>query len=98
MSSQQTAEDSKDMTIPNAEEKFIDPIQSKESWQKLMSKRVPPKCEHGEECTSFVTKKAGANKGRSFYTCARPLGPSGDKERGTEWRCPTFMWSSDWNG
>jgi len=34
--------------------------------------------------------------GRSFYVCARPLGPSGDKERGTEWRCGTFIWSSDW--
>lgn len=74
MSSQQTSEDSKDMTIPNTEEKFIDPIQSKESWQKLMSKRVPPKCEHGEECTSFVTKKAGANKGKAFFSNHRFLG------------------------
>lgn len=36
--------------------------------------------------------------GRSFYICARPLGPSGDKETGTPFRCKTFIWSSDWNG
>jgi AP endonuclease-2 len=36
--------------------------------------------------------------GRSFFMCARPLGPSGDKEQGTEFRCRTFIWSSDWNG
>ncbi|KAK7748399.1 Class II abasic (AP) endonuclease [Diatrype stigma] len=129
---EQATEDSKDANAPPSttnEKKFIDPIESKESWSKLMSKRTPPKCEHGDECTSFVTKKAGANKGklrplplqwssasyykkvsvwtyipltsipgRQFYVCPRPLGPSGDKERGTEWRCSTFIWSSDWNG
>lgn len=36
--------------------------------------------------------------GRSFYICPRPLGPSGEKEKGSEWRCGTFIWSSDWNG
>lgn len=36
--------------------------------------------------------------GRSFFICPRPLGPSGEKERGTEWRCGTFIWSSDWGG
>jgi AP endonuclease-2 len=42
------------------------------------------------------TKKKGSNQGRSFWMCARPLGPSGQKEKGTEWRCGTFIWSSDW--
>lgn len=62
---QATEEQSKDTITPpiTKEKKFIDPIESKESWSKLMSKRTPPKCEHGDECTSFVTKKAGANKG-----------------------------------
>lgn len=36
--------------------------------------------------------------GRSFYMCPRPLGPSGAKEKDSEWRCGTFIWSSDWNG
>ncbi|KAK3396115.1 Endonuclease/exonuclease/phosphatase [Sordaria brevicollis] len=76
----------------------FDPIQNKESWSKLLGKRVVPKCEHGDDCQSLVTKKPGINCGRSFYMCARPLGPSGDKETGTEFRCKTFIWSSDWNG
>ncbi|KAL2263833.1 hypothetical protein VTK26DRAFT_4881 [Humicola hyalothermophila] len=79
-------------------EKVFDPIRAKESWSKLLGKRVVPKCEHGEDCQILVTKKAGVNCGRSFFMCARPLGPSGDKEQGTEFRCRTFIWSSDWNG
>ncbi|KAK8005146.1 hypothetical protein PG990_011183 [Apiospora arundinis] len=83
---------------PASPAKFIDPIESKESWSKLLGKRVVPKCEHGEDCISLVTKKPGVNCGRSFYICSRPLGPSGQKEKNTEWRCGTFIWSSDWNG
>ncbi|KAI9799444.1 MAG: hypothetical protein M1825_004544 [Sarcosagium campestre] len=77
---------------------LIDPIVSKESWTKLFSKKDPPRCEsHNEPCISLLTKKAGVNCGRSFWMCARPLGPSGVKERGSQWRCPTFIWSSDWS-
>ncbi|KAK8070842.1 AP endonuclease 2 [Apiospora hydei] len=83
---------------PASPAKFIDPIESKESWSKLLGKRVVPKCEHGEDCISLVTKKPGVNCGRSFYICPRPIGPSGQKEKNTEWRCGTFIWSSDWNG
>ncbi|KAG7291553.1 hypothetical protein NEMBOFW57_001572 [Staphylotrichum longicolle] len=79
-------------------EKVFDPIEAKESWSKLLGKRVVPRCEHGEDCQMLVTKKAGINCGRSFFMCARPLGPSGDKEQGTEFRCRTFIWSSDWSG
>ncbi|KAI1650988.1 DNase I-like protein [Daldinia loculata] len=84
---------------PSSPDRVFDPIESKESWSKLLSgKRVLPKCEHGEDCVSVVTKKPGVNRGRSFFVCARPIGPSGEKEKGTQWRCPTFIWSSDWNG
>ncbi|KJZ79323.1 hypothetical protein HIM_01474 [Hirsutella minnesotensis 3608] len=76
----------------------FDPIEAKESWSKLLGRRAPPRCEHSEPCISLVTKKAGVNCGRSFYICPRPLGPSGEKEKGSEWRCGTFIWSSDWNG
>jgi AP endonuclease-2 len=76
----------------------IDPIVSKESWSKLLGKRVVPRCEHNESCISLVTKKPGVNCGRSFYICPRPLGPSGQKEKNTQWRCGTFIWSSDWTG
>ncbi|KAF7960535.1 hypothetical protein EAE96_000215 [Botrytis aclada] len=75
-----------------------DPIVAKESWSKLLTKRVPPKCEHKEPCISHITKKQGINRGRSFYMCPRPLGPSGQQEKNTEWRCGTFIWSSEWTG
>lgn len=80
-----------------AEKDFVDPIVAKESWSKLLSKRVVPKCEHNEFCVSMLTKKPGVNCGRSFFVCPRPMGPSGAKEKGTEWRCSTFIWSSDWS-
>ncbi|EEP75607.1 hypothetical protein UREG_00453 [Uncinocarpus reesii 1704] len=70
---------------------------AKESWAKLFTRKAPPRCEgHNEPCIVLVTKKAGPNCGRSFWICPRPLGPSGDKEIGTPWRCPTFIWCSDW--
>nr|QDH83279.1 DNA lyase [Epichloe sp.] len=84
--------------IPRLKERVFDPIEAKESWSKLLGKRVVPRCEHEEPCISLVTKKPGVNRGRSFYICPRPLGPSGEKEKGSEWRCGTFIWSSDWNG
>ncbi|KAL8734412.1 MAG: hypothetical protein Q9181_003215 [Wetmoreana brouardii] len=75
-----------------------DPIQSKESWSKLFTKPAAPRCEgHDEPCKTMLTKKSGMNCGRSFWMCARPLGPSGEKEKNTQWRCHTFIWCSDWN-
>lgn len=85
-------------TAPQESETVIDPIASKEDWSKLFSKRPPPKCEsHQEHCVSLTTKKPGINCGRAFWICPRPLGPSGNKEKGTQWRCATFIWASDWN-
>ncbi|KAE8139660.1 Endonuclease/exonuclease/phosphatase [Aspergillus pseudotamarii] len=79
-------------------ETVIDPIVSKEDWSKLFAKKPVPMCEgHQEPCISLSTKKPGINCGRSFWICPRPLGPSGNKEKGTQWRCATFIWASDWN-
>lgn len=76
----------------------IDPIVSKEDWSKLFTKKPAPRCDsHQEPCVSLTTKKPGMNRGRAFWICPRPLGPSGEKENGTQWRCPTFIWASDWN-
>ncbi|CAF3432477.1 unnamed protein product [Fusarium graminearum] len=83
---------------PDSSGRVFDPIEAKESWSKLLGKRVAPRCEHDEPCISLTTKKPGVNCGRSFYICPRPLGPSGEKERNSEWRCGTFIWSSDWSG
>ncbi|KZM23311.1 DNA-(apurinic or apyrimidinic site) lyase [Ascochyta rabiei] len=70
---------------------------SKEGWTKLFSKRPPPRCEgHAEPCITLTTKKPGVNRGRQFWMCPRPIGPSGQKESGTQWRCGTFIWASDW--
>ncbi|KAI9885673.1 MAG: hypothetical protein M1823_002542 [Watsoniomyces obsoletus] len=80
-------------------EEIIDPIVSKESWSRIFTKPPPPKCEgHNEPCLSLTTKRAGINRGRAFWMCARPIGPSGAKESGTKWRCATFIWGSDWSG
>lgn len=69
----------------------------KQSWGKLFARPIAPKCEHKEPCKTMQTKKPGANCGRSFWMCNRPLGPSGRQEKGTEWRCNTFIWASDWD-
>lgn len=75
-----------------------DPVESKDSWSRLFTKPVAPKCEgHNEPCITLSTKKSGMNFGRSFWMCPRPLGPTGQKERNTQWRCQTFIWCSDWN-
>ncbi len=48
----------------NDAENVFDPIEAKESWSKLLGGRVVPKCEHGEDCISLVTKKPGMNRGK----------------------------------
>ena len=93
-----------DLTAPSerseedTSEKVVDPIVAKESWGRLFVKPAAPNCEHDEPCKTMLTKKSGVNCGRSFWMCARPLGPTGNKEKGTQWRCSTFIWASDWNG
>ncbi|KAK0276576.1 Class II abasic (AP) endonuclease [Friedmanniomyces endolithicus] len=69
------------------------------TWSTLFSRPIAPLCEgHSEPCKTMQTKKKGSNQGRSFWMCARPLGPSGGKEKGTQWRCGTFVWGSEWQG
>jgi AP endonuclease-2 len=50
---------------------FIDPVESKEKWGALFTKKRPPKCEHEEECIQLTTKKPGINNGRAFWLCSR---------------------------
>ena len=73
-------------------------VESKQTWGKLFARPIAPKCEHDEPCKTMLTKKPGVNCGRSFWMCNRPLGPSGNKERGSQWRCATFIWASEWDG
>ena len=89
---------SEDSEIHSARRLDQSPSQSVASWSKLFSKPLAPRCEgHDEPCKTMVTKKPGVNCGRSFWMCAKPLGPSGMKETGTAWRCKTFIWCKDWN-
>ncbi len=62
------ADDSK-ADKPSKTDRVFDPIESKESWSKLLGKRTLPKCEHGEDCQILVTKKAGINCGRFHPAC-----------------------------
>lgn len=83
---------------PPPSPKLIDPIVSKESWSALMRAPAPPLCDgHQEPCPLWTTKKKGPNQGRRFFMCPRDIGPSGKEEKGSEWRCGTFVWKSDWN-
>lgn len=84
--------------IETAAEDVAATPEKQRTWGKLFSKPIAPKCEHDEPCRTMLTKKPGVNCGRSFWMCNRPLGPSGSKERGTQWRCSTFIWASDWDG
>jgi len=70
---------------------------TKQAWGKMFARPIAPKCEHDEPCKTMQTKKPGVNCGRSFWMCVRPLGPSGKQEKGTQWRCNTFIWASDWD-
>ena len=82
---------------PSAED-VASTFEAQKSWGKLFAKPIAPRCEHSEPCKTMLTKKPGVNCGRSFWMCNRPLGPSGSKEKNTQWRCSTFIWASDWDG
>lgn len=49
-----------------------DPIVAKQSWDKLFTKKQPPRCDaHGEPAKRLVTKKKGPNFKREFWICSR---------------------------
>ena len=66
-------------------------VQRKEAhdaWMKIKEKMIVPKCRHGEPSALKQVGKQGPNKGRWFYTCARPAG------KGSEGQCGFFQWVS----
>lgn len=78
--------------------------QSKAAWSQLMAPVQPPNCfVHGEPAKEHTVNKPGPNKGKTFFLCARPVGPGYDKgknERLREevdhrYRCNFFKWTSD---
>lgn len=77
---------------------------SKAAWSQLMAPVQPPNCfVHGEPAKEHTVNKPGPNKGKTFFLCARPVGPGYDKgknERLREevdhrYRCNFFKWTSD---
>ena len=62
--------------------------QAKLEWNSFFTKPPPPRCHHGIDCVLMKVKKAGPNRGRSFYCCPKPVGPPGDPES----RCEFFQW------
>ena len=49
-----------------------DPVEAKEQWSILFTKKPPPRCDgHGEPAKWLITKKKGSNCGRGFWICAR---------------------------
>lgn len=54
---------------PTSPDRVFDPIENKESWSKILGKRVVPRCEHGEDCVSMLTKKPGVNCGKTRLFC-----------------------------
>ncbi|KAK2598083.1 Class II abasic (AP) endonuclease [Conoideocrella luteorostrata] len=63
----------------DSSDRVFDPIQNKESWSKLLGKRLVPRCEHAEPCISLVTKKPGVD--RSTFVLGLS-GPRATKKRG----------------
>ncbi|KAJ3154301.1 Class II abasic (AP) endonuclease [Geranomyces variabilis] len=47
-------------------------------WRTLLNRPPPPNCYHREPAKQFTVNKAGPNQRRSFYLCARPVGPEHD--------------------
>jgi AP endonuclease-2 len=74
------------------------------SWSALFTPVPPPLCTvHGEPAKAHRVNKPGLNKGRTFYLCARPVGPGYDKGRSErlreevnhQYKCNFFKWASD---
>jgi AP endonuclease 2 len=74
------------------------------SWSAVFMPIPPPLCTvHQEPAKEFRVNKPGPNKGKTFYLCARPVGPGYDKGRHErlreevdhQYKCNFFMWTSD---
>ena len=81
-STQATADNASDMGGDNGD--------AGAAWKSLLSGPPPPPlCNvHQHPCILRTVKKAGVNKGRRFYVCSHPDGPSNNKQS----RCRYFQW------
>ncbi|KAK0463924.1 Endonuclease/exonuclease/phosphatase [Desarmillaria tabescens] len=90
----------------SADTKTASPSSSKShnAWKALLAPIQPPRClVHNEPTKELTVTKPGANKGKNFFICSRPVGPGYDKgkaERDREdvdprYKCNFFKWSSE---
>jgi len=70
------------------------PATAPSAWQAFFSRQEArvPLCKHGEACKKQTVRKAGANQGRTFYSCMRAEGPRSNPEA----NCGFFAWTQDW--
>ncbi|KAF7982512.1 hypothetical protein HWV62_28116 [Athelia sp. TMB] len=77
---------------------------SSAAWSTLLAPLQPPLCTvHREPAQEFTVNKAGPNKGKKFFVCARPVGAGYDRGRAErmraevdhKWKCDYFKWASD---
>uniref|UniRef100_A0A1D1ZQM3 DNA-(apurinic or apyrimidinic site) endonuclease 2 n=1 Tax=Auxenochlorella protothecoides TaxID=3075 RepID=A0A1D1ZQM3_AUXPR len=59
---------------------------AKEAWSRINGRMAAPRCRHGEPAALKKANKTGENRGRWFYTCARPAGPPPHGD------CNFFQW------
>lgn len=65
-------------------------------WSALFTPRAPPLCTvHREPAISRRVTKPGVNHGRTFWMCARPVGPGYAQQAVTPYRCRYFAWDTD---
>ncbi|PIL25220.1 transcription factor [Ganoderma sinense ZZ0214-1] len=74
------------------------------AWSNLFAPVEAPRCAvHDEPARLYTVNKQGPNKGKTFYLCARPVGPGWDKGRQERlreevdhrYRCNFFRWASE---
>ena len=74
------------------------------AWSTLFAPVEAPRCVvHDEPARLYTVNKQGPNRGKTFYLCARPVGPGWDKGRQERlreevdhrYRCNFFRWASE---
>ncbi|KAI8068261.1 Endonuclease/exonuclease/phosphatase [Gongronella butleri] len=69
--------------------------EKQQDWAKLFRPRSVPTCtRHKAPCIEYTVNKKGPNKGRHFYLCSLPIGPSTEKDS-DEFRCDYFQWKHE---
>lgn len=91
MSKRLTSPDPLSSPIYNEGTSQIEDQRVTKAWRKLLcGPPAPPLCRHHEPCKLKAVKKAGENKGRTFYSCNRPAGQwPADQEA----NCNYFEWA-----